>query len=381
MRRISQRSLTILLAVALVALASAFLWITTGGVTATQAILLGQFALVLALTLRMRQVVRQQSARDKRTAAVLHRLSGESEKQSRTVGELLAETGRAELRDKADRQARRELGASIVGLTDEQRDVGRWLHDQDRAERRLWRERSDAVLRQVEAMHNLHRLIAVRGDVPHSRGWALSPDALLTVVADVLRNQPGCVVECGSGTSSVWLGYAAEAAAGGTRVVCLEHDPEFARETRRRLAEHDLGAYVEVRDAPLVDQELDGETYAWYDPEAWSSLSGVDVLLVDGPPEGTQALARYPAVPLLHPRMSDNARILLDDARRPDEQEAVRRWLASFPDLTATDLHHEKGAILLARDAGAAPNLPSSGMPEQVARPHSVADRPGGVRS
>lgn len=375
MRRISQRNVAILLAVAVVLVASGLLWVATGGVTATQAVLLIQFAVVVALTVRMRQIVRQQSQRDKRIAATLQQLGNAQhqglEEQSRKLDQLLAGRGRArqdaELRHQANRDAWRELRSSVAGLAKEHgqqrealRDVARRLHDQDRAEKKLWRERSDALIRQVEALHNLHRLVDVRADVPHSRGWALSPDALLTVVADVLRNNPSCIVECGSGTSSVWLGYAAEAAGGCTRVVCLEHDPAFARETRRRLAEHGLEAYVDVRDAALVDQELEGETWPWYDPAAWSSVTGVDLLLVDGPPEGTQALARYPAVPLFHSRMSTDARVLLDDTRRSDEQEVVHRWLTSFPDLTATDLLHEKGAILLTRSSGTAPSRHSA---------------------
>lgn len=307
----------------------------------------------------------------------------------RKLDDLLASSDRArqdaELRHQADRERReqqhdvlagvtgslnamsRDLTANMRGtdnalqsisakVTDEQERLGqaiatvmRWLHDNDQEEKKLWRERSDALLRQVEAMINLHRLIEVRGDVPHSRGWALSPDALLTVAAIVLAHKPGCVVECGSGTSSVWLGYAAEAAGGGTRVVSLEHDPGFAEATRRRLREHGLDAYVEVRDAELAAVDLHEKSWSWYDPRMWSTLSEVDLLLVDGPPEGTQKLARYPAVPLLHQRLTAGAYIMLDDTRRPDEQEIIRRWLDEFPDLTVTDLGHEKGAVLLVR--------------------------------
>lgn len=378
MNRISPRGVVILVALVLALLAAALLRLTTGEVTATQAIVLGQFALVLALSLRMRQVVRQQGARDKRMAATL-------EGQSRKLDALVAGTKDAqqdaERRGRSSGVARQELRSLAIEHRETIREVTRWVDDYAGAEKRLWRERSDALIRQVEALHNLHRLVDVRSDVPHSRGWALSPDAVLTVVADVLRSKPRFVVECGSGTSSVWLGYAAEAAGGDTHVVCLEHDPTFARDTRRRLVEHGLDAYVEVRDAELVGQELDGETWPWYDPAAWSSLTGVGLLLVDGPPEGTHAIARYPALPFLYPRMSDSARVLVDDARRSDEQEAVRRWLALFPEFTATDLHHEKGAILLVRrsDADLSP-LPAR-IPEHVTHPQTSGRGPRGDRS
>ena len=47
------------------------------------------------------------------------------------------------------------------------------------------------------------------------------------------------------------------------------------------------------------------------------------MLIVDGPAETTEPLIRYPAVPVLYDRLSDDAVILLDDADRTEEERIV----------------------------------------------------------
>ena len=76
------------------------------------------------------------------------------------------------------------------------------------------------------------------------------------------------------------------------------------------------------------------------------------MLVIDGPPETTGPLARYPAGPLLFPRLKPGASIFIDDAHRHDEKEAVARWLRERPDLTCTWVPSEKGCAVL-RQAGA----------------------------
>jgi hypothetical protein len=58
-----------------------------------------------------------------------------------------------------------------------------------------------------------------------------------------------------------------------------------------------------------------------------------EVVFVDGPPTSTGKLARYPALPLLWRHLSPNGTLLLDDASREDEGEAIRRWSSEFPGL------------------------------------------------
>lgn len=189
-------------------------------------------------------------------------------------------------------------------------------------------------VQQIQALWQLMtRVPDVEAPLPTVGGWALQPSTLLRLVRLVELAQPSLVVECGSGSSTVWLAYALRRLGGPRRVVSLEHDAEFAEQTRRTVAEHGLSDFVDVRTAPLGEVDLSGETMTWYDTAAIADLHDIDLLLVDGPPKATGPLARYPAIPLLGERLSADAHVLMDDAHRPSERESVDRWLAELPGL------------------------------------------------
>jgi hypothetical protein len=96
--------------------------------------------------------------------------------------------------------------------------------------------------------------------------------------------------------------------------------------------------------APLVQHDVNGSKHQWYDLSALQLPGSIDLLVVDGPPETTQKLARYPAVPLLASKFSRGARILLDDGSRPDERLMARRWAEENPGSQLEFLHLEAGA-------------------------------------
>lgn len=182
------------------------------------------------------------------------------------------------------------------------------------------------LLANVSAVVTLHSLFQPRAVIPPPDKWAAMPDLQLSLVQLVLERRPALVVECGSGTSSVWLGYAAERV-GGCRVVALEHHERFAAASRSLVAEHGLDHVVDVRLAPLEMVNVDGREQPWYAQAQWQDLSEIDVLLVDGPPAGTFRHARYPALPLLESELSEDAVVVMDDANRPDERAIVREWV------------------------------------------------------
>ncbi len=87
----------------------------------------------------------------------------------------------------------------------------------------------------------------------------------------LLELRPGLVVECGSGSSSVWLGHVLRRLGHG-RYVALEHDERYAEVSRTEVARHGLSDVVEVRHAPLLPVTVDGEEQPWYDPAAFADL-------------------------------------------------------------------------------------------------------------
>jgi predicted O-methyltransferase YrrM len=205
------------------------------------------------------------------------------------------------------------------------------------------------TFRQLEALQNLSAVLPANDVLPATRGWAASPDLLAVLVDLVITERPSLIVECGSGASTLWLALVMRRFKIDGRIIALDHDPVFGGKTRDLLDRHDVGDFAEVRDAPLEDFGLDGETYSWYARQAWEALTGIDLLFVDGPPATTGHRARYPALPLLSRALSSVATIVLDDLVVPDMQKVLRLWLDAFPDFSSELLPLEKQAAVLRR--------------------------------
>lgn len=268
----------------------------------------------------------------------------QQEQTHEQVRKLIAKLNAAEKAGTAEhKRAMRNFNTAIKARTNA---VSKTLSAISVREGQQTRRYADRLFRQTEALQSLHHLLDVRHSMPASRGWAASPDLLLTYVEEILARKPSVVVECGSGLSTVWAAYALERCGGG-RVVALDHDADFAEQTRVNLAEHGLSGFAEVRHAPLVDVELPGGTWHWYDPSALKDVQDVDVVLVDGPPKTTGTQARYPAIPVLRESLAPGAVVLVDDAARDDEQAILQRWVAEWPELTCEQLPYEKGAARL----------------------------------
>lgn len=205
---------------------------------------------------------------------------------------------------------------------------------------------------QIEALLDLRTMLEPRTLMPSLRDWAASPDVLRWLAEHVLSHRPELVVECGSGASSLILGYAVQKAGRG-RVVALEHDAAYAEVAARRVADHGLQDVVEVRHAPLTSWSGPGEReWNWYALDAVKDLDGIGLVFVDGPPAGTGPLARYPALPVLLPHCADEVTFVLDDTIRPDEVEVSSRWMQECPDFVRQQLRADKGMHVLSRRAG-----------------------------
>jgi len=199
---------------------------------------------------------------------------------------------------------------------------------------------------QVDALLSIHRTLEGGMPLPPSRGWAASPDLMREVLRMVLKQRPKVVLEVSSGTSTVILAYALERIGAG-HVYALEHELHYAERTRCYLQEHGLAHRATVVHAPLVEQPLEGGDVRWYDLRALDLPGGIDFMLVDGPPDTTGPMARYPAVPLLRAHFAARTTVVLDDGGRADETRTAERWARSDGASTPEFLALEKGAWVL----------------------------------
>lgn len=150
--------------------------------------------------------------------------------------------------------------------------------------------------------------------------WALDRHTAQELSAHLHLAQPRCIVECGSGMSTVLLAEYAQAT--GASVVSLEHDDAYAAKTRSELEQRGLERYVDLRVRSLTELDTPVGRLPWYG----SGLpSGIDFALVDGPPG---KIGRHAALFALMPLMRrDGAwEVWLDDAAREGELNCMALW-------------------------------------------------------
>lgn len=207
------------------------------------------------------------------------------------------------------------------------------------------RRGSDDLFRQLEALQGLYVELGLTKSMPATRGWAASPDYLLETVRHALASKPSAVLECSSGTSTMVLARCMQMNGAG-HVYSLEHDPHYAAQTRLLLERHGLSDWATVLDAPLAQHQIGDASWLWYETSALPARA-FDMLSIDGPPQAIGKLARYPAGPMLFPRLGADAAIFMDDADRPDERAILARWKAEFPLLAQSARYCEKGCAVL----------------------------------
>lgn len=162
--------------------------------------------------------------------------------------------------------------------------------------------------------------------LPILAGWAMSPEGLVHILDQIDRRDAKCVVECGSGSSTLWMALAMKAKGSGI-VISLEHNEAYANKTRAVLDAHGVGDWARVAVCPLTTVETERGEFQWYDLQKAEISSDIDILLVDGPPGATGRWARYPALPLLREQLRHGAPIFIDDADRVEERETIEFWI------------------------------------------------------
>ncbi len=206
----------------------------------------------------------------------------------------------------------------------------------------------DEHFSQLEALAAIFLELGFKKSLPSTRRWAASPDFLRELALHALHAHPKVIAECGSGVSTIILARCMQINQSG-HVYSLEHLAEYAEGTRQELERHGLKEWATVLNAPLRFYELRGEEWPWYSIDKLPK-TGFDMLVVDGPPEETSRLARYPAGPLLFGQLNAAAVVFLDDANRQQEKVVLRRWAEEFPDTRQQVRNCEKGCAILRKD-------------------------------
>ena len=200
--------------------------------------------------------------------------------------------------------------------------------------------------RQIEALGNVRSELNINGALPPMRGWAISPDFAELIVCQLKEKSPTSILECGSGVSTIIVGSFLKNMGKG-HLVSLEHDAEYAERAMKHIHEHGLQDHVRVLLAPLTRYGFDDKEWLWYDIGVIAQNDVFDFVVVDGPPEDTGAMARFPLFRVMGDRIKEGAIVLLDDAGRPDEKRILERWGQDDPRLQVSTVFTEKGAAII----------------------------------
>lgn len=195
---------------------------------------------------------------------------------------------------------------------------------------------------QIQSNQSLVSLIHPGRPLPLLRGWAVSPDFLLEICRHSLEHKPGMIIECSSGAPT--LALARYRKINGIGHVYMPGTCPRIRRTNSTKTEGTRTGGLGRRDR----RSPDGPSGRRRASPAFPGRPIPDARVVRAagdrrPPWDTAPLTRYPALPLLAEFLASSCTIFLDDANRPDEQEAVKRWMAEHPGFQLTQPLCEKG--------------------------------------
>lgn len=225
----------------------------------------------------------------------------------------------------------RKLSAKLTQLINSEKEVRKSV--------RALKLSNRADYRQIESYAQLLNLLSFTAPIPPTRGWASSPDVLLTLVHSARSSGVRTIVDLGSGVSTLVLAKCAPQA----RVISIDNSPEYAAKTQLLLDSHAI-TNVDLRVAPLTPHSSGN---SWYETSVFADITEIDLLFIDGPPATEDGQARHPAFTELIKKLSAKAIVVLDDAGRDGEKELAEKFAAAIPTHMVEFLTHEKGTAVI----------------------------------
>jgi hypothetical protein len=169
-------------------------------------------------------------------------------------------------------------------------------------------------------------------------GSAANYSLFYVILRAVLEFRPARVIELGAGQTSLLLDRLAASGLLPGDIVTVEHD--------RHWAQHIAAAVKHpVVRIDLIDRPGGDRICGAYDIAALKIAGPIDLLIIDGPPGGTEALrfSRHGALPLLKHMNRDGFVVVIDDAERPGETALSSRIEEA---LQAEGITFRRGAVV-----------------------------------
>lgn len=238
------------------------------------------------------------------------------------------------------------LLACVVAFMHYRKIAVKWM-DETREALYQNRKYTRKEMEQIQALFSIYSLFQINHPLPTLGTWAIQPDFAKHLISEILISKPDLILETGSGVSTLIAAYALRKNGKG-KIISLEHDGAYRLKSQRELELHGLSDIAQIIEAPLQEYSLEGKTWRWYSLDKIGNPR-FDLMIVDGPPQATGPLARFPALPLCDKYFAKKVTLMIDDAGRPDEKEILKRWAAQFPDFKAETADTHAGLVFLRR--------------------------------
>lgn len=179
-------------------------------------------------------------------------------------------------------------------------------------------------------------------------GWSIDSFLAKFLINHLLEFQPNTILELGSGSSSILIAKTMEILNKKYEHFAIDHEKRFLDLSKQYAKLNGVADKIQFLECPLG--EVEGIEGVWY-KGLKNQFGGkqIDLLIVDGPPAGVQKHARYPALSMLYPYLSQNCTVILDDTCREDEKEIALKWADEFPEFNLEFLNGGHGAACLTR--------------------------------
>jgi predicted O-methyltransferase YrrM len=205
----------------------------------------------------------------------------------------------------------------------------------------------DVMYNQIAGLFQIQNAMRGEAVLKPMRGWALSPDAMACVLADLQKRTMPTIIEFGSGQSTIVI--AAALKHHGGRLISVEHDPDYSKTIQEQAAACRVSDMIEFVHSPLIGEESAPHGRS-YDLTALPNVQ-VDVALIDGPPIMNGTYTRLSPLRWAVQHLTQAGSVFLDDAARESERLCIHVLQREFPNLKTTNRITEKGLLELCLNA------------------------------
>jgi predicted O-methyltransferase YrrM len=183
--------------------------------------------------------------------------------------------------------------------------------------------------------------------------WAASPKLLYFLAELILEKGLKNIVECGSGISTLVMGYSLRNLGGGI-LYSIENEKAYYKKNQKLIKKHNLNDKVKIIYAPKKIEVIKGKKWNWYETKHLNDIDKIDFLFVDGPVSAdpiSTAEGRYPALPFFWPRITSGGYIVLDDCESEKNLNVCRLWEKQFSGIARQNINSKNKAVIYQKHA------------------------------